>query len=153
MIYTVSEAIQKMQAWCAYQDRAHDDVRKKLSTFGIYAEEAESVIISLIEDNFLNEERFARSFARGKFRINKWGRIKITYALRSKKIPETLIRISLQEIDSSEYLKTISELIQKNWKGKKHPIGKDLAALLRKIASRGFEPNLIRIKLKEMYLK
>lgn len=153
MIYTVSEAIKKMQAWCAYQDRAHDDVRKKLAAFHLNNEEAEFVIAALIQENFLNEERYARSFARGKFRINKWGRIKISYALRSKKISESLIRVALQEIDMSDYQTTIKELIQKNYRSKKAPVGKDLAALLRKISSRGFETALIQLKLKELYSK
>ena len=71
---SLDKALQKLQRYCAYQDRCHQEVRAKLLSLGVYGDEMEEIIVSLIEDKFLDEERFARSFARGKFRLKQWGR-------------------------------------------------------------------------------
>ena len=80
------DALKKLQRYCAYQDRCHQEVRSKLLDLGIYGHDLEEVIVALIEDNFLNEERFARSFTRGKLRIKHWGRNKILQELKKKNI-------------------------------------------------------------------
>ena len=82
------DALAKLQRYCAYQDRCHQEVRTKLIDLGVFGDTLEEIITDLIKDNFLNEERFARSYARGKFRMRKWGRIKIRQELKLRKISD-----------------------------------------------------------------
>ncbi|MEM0993240.1 MAG: regulatory protein RecX [Bacteroidota bacterium] len=110
---STAQALQKLQAYCAYQDRCHQEVRSKLLDLGIYGDELEEIIVSLIEDKFLNEERFACSFARGKFRYKKWGKLKITQALKRKNISAYCLKKAMEEIEETDYTQTIDELIAK----------------------------------------
>ena len=110
---TPDEALSKLQRYCAYQDRCHKEVRTKLLDLEIFGDDLEDIMASLISDNFLNEERFAQSYARGKFRIKKWGRIKIKIELKRKNISEYCLKKGLAEIAENEYIKTIYELIEK----------------------------------------
>ena len=110
---TQAEALLKLQHYCAYQDRCHSEVRSKLLDLGVYGDTLEEVMADLITDNFLNEERFARSFVRGKFRIKKWGRIKIKQELKKRDISEPLIKIAFTEIDNSDYYSTLKYLAEK----------------------------------------
>jgi len=107
------EALSKLQTYCAYQDRCHSEVRTKLLSYKIYGDDLEEIITELIKEKFLNEERFARSYARGKFRIKKWGKNKITQELKRKRVSEYCIKKGLSEIDHDEYLETAFKLIQK----------------------------------------
>jgi len=112
---TVTEALKKMEHYCAYQDRCHKDVRDKLSTMKLIPEAKEKIITSLIENNFLNEERFSKSFARGKFRIKKWGKQRIIRELKFRHISEYNIRIALKEIPETEYIEVFNELAEKKF--------------------------------------
>ncbi|MCG8326693.1 MAG: RecX family transcriptional regulator [Chitinophagales bacterium] len=107
------EALKKMQRYCAYQDRCHQEVRKKLMEMGVYPDWREEVIVELIQENFLNEERFARSFARGKFRMKQWGKLRILRELKQRDISEYCIRKAMDEIEEEDYLKTLQLLIEK----------------------------------------
>lgn len=107
------EALAKLQQYCVYQDRCHSEIRNKLIELKIYGQDLEDIISSLIEDNFLNEERFARSYARGKFRMNHWGRVKILQGLKFKKISAYCIKKAMTEIDEEEYLETLKNLLIK----------------------------------------
>ncbi len=138
-VYTVSEAIAKMQKFCAYQERCMQDVRSKLFELGIRNSEAEFVIAELISEKYINEERFAKSFARGKFRINKWGRIKIEMALKQKNISSICIKKGLQEISESDYAKTIQQLIKKLSNNKQDFTKTEKAKIVRSLLSKGFE--------------
>ncbi|SDR83741.1 regulatory protein RecX [Christiangramia echinicola] len=111
--YTVKEALQKLMHYCAYRDRSQKEVEDKLDELRMIPEAKEKIIISLMQENFLNEERFARSFVRGKFRIKKWGRIKITQELKKKEISAPIIKLGLSEIKESDYRKTLYELAEK----------------------------------------
>lgn len=111
--YTVEEALQKLMHYCAYRDRSQKEVENKLDEMRMIPEAKEKIIISLMQENFLNEERFARSFVRGKFRIKKWGRIKITQELKKKEISSPIIKLGLSEIKESDYIKTLYELAEK----------------------------------------
>ena len=91
------EALAKMQRYCAYQERCHEEVRSKLLNMGVYSDWREEIIVQLIEENFLNEERFARSFARGKFRIKQWGRNRIRQELKKRKISDYCVRKAMEE--------------------------------------------------------
>jgi regulatory protein len=103
----------KAEQYCAYQERAQQEVRTKLYDWGLYPKDVEQIISNLIENNFLNEERFARTYARSKFNQKAWGRIKIKQALKFKKIPDKLIQKALKEIDGDEYITKLSQIIKK----------------------------------------
>lgn len=111
--FTFEEIKEKMAHYCAYQDRCHWEVENKMREFNLIPEAWDLIMIELIQQNFLNEERFARSFARGKFNQKKWGKMKIRQALRQKRVPEKLIELGLTEIDEAMYLETLEELFLK----------------------------------------
>ncbi|RLD38828.1 MAG: RecX family transcriptional regulator [Bacteroidetes bacterium] len=104
---------EKAKHYCAYQERSVFEVKNKLYLWKVRPEVARKIIKSLEEENYLNEERFARVFAGGKFRIKKWGRNKIIAGLRAKKISDPIIQIGLDEIDEYQYEKTLQEVIEK----------------------------------------
>ncbi|WP_010227566.1 regulatory protein RecX [Gillisia marina] len=111
--YTIKEATIKLMQFCAYRDRSQKEVQEKLREMRMIPDACEQITIQLMRENFLNEERFARSFVRGKFRIKKWGKIKIKQELKARDISSPLIKISFSEIEESEYFKTLHELAEK----------------------------------------
>lgn len=148
---TKNHALVKLQRYCAYQDRCHQEVRNKLIELGVYGMDLEEVITELIKDNFLNEERFAQSYARGKFYFKKWGRIKITRELQLRKITGYLLKKAMQEIDEQDYLKTIDELIEKKNEDYQSIFSsfERNQKIAKYLANKGFEVSLVweRIKL------
>ena len=108
--YSVDEATKKLEGYCAYQDRCHKEVISKLKEMHMIPQAIELIVGHLIQDNFLNEERFARSFARGKFKIKKWGKNRIVNELKHREISKYNISLALEEIESKEYLKTFNTL-------------------------------------------
>ncbi len=141
---TPSQALLKAESTCAYQERCQQEMRDKLYEWGLYSTDVENIIAKLITDNFLNEERFAKAYAGGKFRIKKWGRVKIKLELKKRKISDYCIKKAMQEIDDSDYIKTLKDLIAK--KSKEIKGGKDYQRkykIAKYIASRGFEQDLI----------
>lgn len=141
---TPNQATIKAQNSCAYQERCQQEMRDKLYEWGLYSTDVENIIANLISDNFLNEERFAKAFAGGKFRIKKWGRIKIKIELKKRKISDYCIKKGMQEIDEKDYSKTLNAIITK--KLKENPKGK-IQIRHYKVAqyaiSRGFEGDLV----------
>jgi len=115
MIYNVELVIKKMEGFCAYQERCKQDVKNKLISMNISLHHIESIIQHLLENDFLNEERFAKAFCRGKFRIKKWGRQRIIRELKGKYITSHNINSALQEIDEIEYHKTFNVLAKKRF--------------------------------------
>ena len=115
-VWTLKQAIEKAASYCAAQERCSTDVRSKLFEWGLTPEDVEQAVAELIVQGFLNEERFAKAFARGKFHTRQWGRKKIAYELKRKNISQNCIRIALLEIDETEYLATIERLIEKKSK-------------------------------------
>jgi regulatory protein len=105
-------ALQRLQRFCAFQDRCHLEVRRKLLDLGIYGTDLEEIICQLVEENFLNEERFARSFARGKFQIKSWGRIRIIQELKARQISAYCQRKALEEIEPVDYKRKLIQLLQ-----------------------------------------
>lgn len=103
---------EKAARYCAYQERCQEEVRQRLYQYGVYGDEAEEMIVFLIQENFINEERFARSFAGGKFRLKKWGRMKIRQALKRKKISEYCIRKGMEEIEENDYIEVLFRLLE-----------------------------------------
>jgi len=111
--YSVEEATLALKKYCAYQDRCHSEVRSKLLSIRIYGDDLEEIISELIEEKYLDEERYARSFVRGKFRIKKWGRNKIVQMLKRKQVSAYCIKKGLEEIDHSEYIQSLKNWIEK----------------------------------------
>jgi len=106
-------ALAKAEHYCAYQERSQQEVRNKLYDYGLKSNEVEELISDLIQNNFLNEERFARTYALGKFRMKQWGRIKIKMGLKAKKVSDKLIVKALKELDDEDYMNTLSAILTK----------------------------------------
>ncbi len=106
----------KAASYCAYQERTQDEVRQRLKDWNVWGDDAEEIISELIQENFLNEERFAKTFAGSKFRVKKWGRRKIAFELKKRKLSDFCIRAGMSEIDETDYYDTLKTLINK----KKH---------------------------------
>ncbi len=142
--YSPQQALLKAQQYCAYQERCQQEMRNKLYEWGLYSDAVENILSELITTNFLNEERFAKAYAGGKFRIKKWGKIKIKLELKRRGISEYCLKKALNESPDDEYIKTITELIAKKSKDIK-----DKSPQVRNyktaqyIASKGFEQNLV----------
>jgi regulatory protein len=138
------EALQRLQKYCAYQDRCHQEVRSKLIKLGIFGDALEEIVSELISDGFLNESRFARAFARGKFRQKHWGRQRILMELKKRKVSDYCIREGLQEINEEEYAATLKEVIDKknNLLKEKDPF-KRRNKLAQFAIRRGFESELV----------
>ncbi|MBW1298201.1 regulatory protein RecX [Aquimarina litoralis] len=148
---TVTEAIKKMEHYCAYQDRCHKDVSEKLTTMKLIPEAKEKIILHLLEHNFLNEERFAKSFARGKFRIKKWGKQRIVRELKFRHISEYCIKKALQEIPENEYMKTFHEIAEKKFESINVTDSyKKRKKLIDYLLYRGWENQLVFDKVAEL---
>tara|TARA_B100000497_G_scaffold83646_1_gene93218 strand:+ start:752 stop:1228 length:477 start_codon:yes stop_codon:yes gene_type:complete len=111
--YTIEEALVKLQKYCAYQDRCHKEVEQKLKQMHMIPEAIERIITDLIQDNHLNEERFAKAYVRGKFSIKKWGKVRLTLELKQRQISKYIIKTALSEIDPEEYIHTFHKLAEK----------------------------------------
>jgi regulatory protein len=147
---TANQVLRKIRHYCAYQERSHAEVRNKLYGWGLTSDEVNRVMVDLISEGFLNEERFARSYAGGKFRMKKWGRLKIIRELEAREISPYCIKAALQEIDESDYRQTLLELLLK----KKETLTPANPLLLRNriakyLIARGYEPDLVWEVLKQ----
>ncbi len=141
---TPSQALLKAANYCAYQERCHKEVLDKLSEWGVWGIDAQEILLTLIEQNYLNEERFAIAFAGGKFRVKHWGKVKIKLELKQKDISEYCLNKALNEISDQDYLHTLNEQIDKKWSETtdKNVLSKR-AKVARYIAGKGFEQDLI----------
>lgn len=148
--YTVDEAQKKLESYCAYQERCHKEVKAKLKTMKMIPEAIDKIMVHLIEQNYLNEERFAKAFVRGKFRIKKWGKNRLVRELKFRDISKYAIDVALKEIDSEDYFETLDELTQKRIEQVKE---KNSYKKKRKVADyllyRGWESHLVYEKLNE----
>jgi regulatory protein len=113
---TKEQALQKLRQYCAYQERSHFEVQQKLWELGVYRSYHDEIISTLIEEDYLNESRFAKQYAGGKFRLKSWGRKKIYYGLKEKKVSDYNIKMALKEINEGDYLKTLNVLADKKYK-------------------------------------
>lgn len=138
----------KAENYCVYQERAQQEVRNKLYEWGLHQEDVENIIVRLIEENFLNEERFAKAFALGKFRMKGWGKIKIKQYLKAKRVSEPLIRLALKEIDLDEYDRKIEEIIDKKINKPLQELSfTEKSKLAVYLQSKGFENDIIFEKI------
>jgi len=143
-IITHIEALEKARSYCAYQERCQQEVIEKLKSFKLNKDEMDYVLLLLIQGNYLNEERFARAYASGKFRIKKWGKRKIAYQLGGKGLTKTCIELGLSEIDNDEYYETLSQLIDVKWENTiESNLFKKKSKICSYLYSRGFESSLI----------
>lgn len=150
-IFSVKDAIQKIENYCVYQERCHEEVIFKLYLMKMDSEEIDQIMVHLIAENFLNEERFACSFARGKHRIKHWGKIRICNELKCKKISQTIINRALKEITPEEYLATFHTLAERQWQTIKEANNlKKRKKFCDYVIRRGFESNLVYDKVKEL---
>jgi len=153
---TKEQAYQKLKHYCAYQDRSHSEVKTKAYLLGIKRSDVEELTSRLIEEGCLNEERFAKSFAGGKFRIKQWGRIKIRAELKKKQISHYCIVAALSEIDDLQYKKTLHKLAVKRWNSIKGA-GTNLFVKMTKtrgyLLLKGYESNLVAIEIKSLVEK
>lgn len=147
---SLNEAQLKLEYYCSYQERCHQEVVQKSYDLGMKSNEIDAIVVHLLQNNFLNEERFARSFARGKHRIKSWGKIRIVNELKQRHISAPNIKLALTEIDEEGYQEVLDKLAERYWdslterKGQKKN-KKFCDYLLR----RGWESNLVYGKLKE----
>ena len=139
-----SEALNKAAAYCTLCERCISEVSTKLTAWGVPHGEQEKIIARLTDEKFIDESRYCRAFVNDKVKFNRWGRIKISAALRDKRLPQELIRVAIEDIDEEQYLQSLGEVIatkQRELKGKE-----DFATqqkIIRHAASRGYEPSLI----------
>ena len=112
-VYSKKEGFLKACNYCAYQERSQNEVRSKLYDLGLYPSDVELVISDLIQENFINEERFANAYTSGKFRIKGWGKKKIKQGLLLKRVPEKIIANALKKVDETQYLEKLSQLLLK----------------------------------------
>lgn len=149
--HTITEATKKLEGYCAYQERCHKDVIAKLKQMRMIPEAIDQIVGHLIQENYLNEERFAQSFARGKFNIKKWGRNRIVNELRQRHISSYNIKSALAEIDDHIYLETLDNLAKKRLDSIKDT---DIQKRRRKLADyllyRGWESHLVYDKITEL---
>lgn len=141
-----TEALLKAQRYCAYQDRCHQEMRFKLVQWAVYGDDLENILAELVQEGFLDEERFARSFARGKFRMKQWGRLRIVGELKKRDISDYCIRAGLSEIEEDIYTATLRELLSR----KKEQLDPGLTPferrqlLIRHGLSKGYETELVQ---------
>ena len=142
---TKEQALQKLKHYCGYQERCHSEVKEKLYSLGVWKKDQDEIIAALIEEKYLDEERFAIAFAGGRFRLKQWGRVKIKYELKQKQVSEYSIKKALKLIDEADYLKVLQKLATE-----KYAVLKDEQFLLRKkktmdyLLGKGFEMELVR---------
>ncbi len=142
------QALFKIKHWCAYQERSQNETRYKLKEYGLGLEDAELIISKLIDENFINEERFAMIFAGGKFRIKQWGKNKIKIELKKHKISEYCIKRALKSIDDVAYERTLQNVLRKKLQTVKAELPqKVFYGALNYAVSRGFESNLVTEQL------
>jgi regulatory protein len=149
--FTPEQAFAKAKHYCAYQERGHTEVKEKLYSFGLRKTDVETILSRLIEENYLNEERFARQFAGGKFRMKKWGRVKIVYELKQKRVSAYNIKEGLEEIDEDEYDAALKKLALAKWKSLKkdqHIVRQ--AKTQQYLLQRGYESNLVKAAITEI---
>lgn len=149
--FTLKEAKLKAANYCAYQERTQNELRERLLDWGLRTDEAEDIIAEMINEGFVNEERYAKSYVSGKFRLKKWGRHKIKYQLKQKGLSDYCIRSGMQEIDADEYWETLLHLAEKKWtKSKDDDPRIRQQKCYRFLANKGFESDLIRLAMHEV---
>ena len=151
--FTKDQAYQKLKHYCGYQERCHLEVKEKAYSFGLRKNEVEELTSKLIEEDYLNEERFAVAFARGKFKMKQWGKVKIAYELKQKRVSGYCLNKALKEIDDDAYLKAVERMAADKWRSVKG-VGVNKFVKLAKtrdyLLQKGFESSLINAQLQQL---
>jgi regulatory protein len=138
------EALQKARHYCGYQFRCHQEVKEKLYSFGLRRQDVEAAVATLVEEDYLNEERFAVQFAGGHFRLKQWGRVKIRYELKQRQVSDYCIKKALAAIDEEDYLKTLNRLATGKWATLKEETGFARRGKLQEyLVRKGYEQDVI----------
>lgn len=141
---TPSQAWEKIKYYCAYQERGHQETKDKLYRFGLNSSEVDELLARLIEEGYLNEERFAKMFVGGKFRMKHWGKIKIEGELKMKRVSSYNIKIAMKEINDDDYQKAMEKLTEEKWislKGEQYLVRQ--MKTMRYMVQKGYETNLV----------
>lgn len=141
---SAAEALQKILSYCAYQERTHREVKNKLFGYGLYGSEVDEITAHLITAGFLNEERFAKTYAGGKFRLKRWGRNKIIHSLEAKGLTRNCIQAAMREIDETEYQISLQKLLDKKvpqYEGESSYVKRNKLAAYA--IQKGFESDLV----------
>lgn len=152
-ILTKEQVYQKLKHYCGYQDRCHIEVKTKAYSLGLRKADVEELVSNLIEEDCLNEERFAKLYAGGKFRMKQWGRIKIKSELKQKRVSEYCINKAMKEINETEYLSVLEKLAIKRWgtiKGKGVNLFVKMTNTRNYLLSKGYESELISNTMKKL---
>lgn len=146
---SVDKVLLKIKHFCAYQERSHYEVREKLYALGLHKTQVEDTLTLLITEDYLNEERFAKSFARGRFRLKQWGRVKIRYELKLRKVSDYNIKTAMKEISIDEYTTTLQKLAYSKWSSLKggHKLERQAKATAF-LMQKGFEAPLVQQAIK-----
>jgi regulatory protein len=151
---TKEQALQKLKHYCSYQERCHSEVKEKLYSLGVWKNDHDEIIAALIEQGYLNEERFAIAFAGGRFRVKHWGRVKIKYELKQKQVSDYSIKKALKQIDEEDYLVVLKKLAEE-----KYASLKSEQYLVRKkktrdhLLQKGFEYELLAAVIESITVK
>jgi regulatory protein len=149
--YSVDEATRKLEYFCSYQDRCHEEVLQKLKSLRMIPQAIDAIMAHLIEQNFLNEERFACSFARGKWRIKQWGKRRIIQELKFRDISRYNIERALKEIDETEYIEQFNKLAESQWETiRETSLLKKKKKLTDYLLRKGYESSMIFDKLNNL---
>jgi regulatory protein len=146
-----TETLEKMKAYCAYQERCESEILNKLNSSFLNQSEKEKLIIQLKNQNFLDNKRFAEAYASGKFKIKGWGKQKIRVGLKAKQIPESLIDSAFEELDQKEYKTRLIQIAQKKWRLLSYKKDNNTRQkLFRFLYGKGYESELINTILVEL---
>ncbi|MFD2918960.1 regulatory protein RecX [Terrimonas rubra] len=151
---TPEQALQRLKQYCAYQERCHAEVVDKLYQLGVWKKEHDAIIATLIEENYLNEERFALAYAGGKYRMKQWGRVKIKYELKQKQVSNYSINKALKQFDEEEYRQTLQKLANDKYallKGEQYLVRKKKT--MDYLIQRGYETDLITAAVNDIIKK
>ena len=149
--YSLNEAKKKLEHFCSYQERCHKEVEKKLKELGMIQSASQEIISQLIQEDYLNETRFAKSFARGKFRNKKWGKNRILREFKFRNISEYNIKMGMQELTDSEYENSFYNLFEKRKKSVEHlPIEEQKKKIYSYLSYRGWEHQKIYDALNQL---
>ena len=152
LIHTVDEALTKLENYCVYRERCHKEIEQKLNEMRMIPEAKEKIILHLLKHDLLNEERFSKAFARGKFRIKKWGKQRIIRELKYKGISKYNIDSALKEISDIDYMNAFHELSEKKFNSiSESNKNKKKKKLIDYLIYRGWESHLIYDKVTELF--
>jgi regulatory protein len=145
--WTKDVALEEMKRWCAADEKSHFHVRTKLIEHQVYGDDLEDIITELIQENFLNETRYASAYVSGKLKINEWGRKKIIFGLKQKYVSSYNIQKAIQSIDEELYQSTLEKLFEFKARGLKLSSKNDQLKIYKFLEQRGFESELIHAML------